>query len=211
MSYIKLDRGISEWEWFTDGNMLKLWIYLLVNAQYQDGSFKGIEVKKGQVITGRKKLARVLNMSEQQIRTCLEHLESTNEITIKPTNRYSLITIVKWAEYQYCDDMSNQQINQQTNQQITSNQPTNNHNTRNIERKKERNIFIRPSLEEVKKYCEERRNGVDPQRWFDYYTSNGWKVGRNSMKDWKAAIRTWEKDSPKEEELKSSERYKVPW
>ena len=50
-----------------------------------------------------------------------------------------------------------------------------------------------PTLEEVKAYCTERGNKVDPERWFDYYTSNGWKVGKNPMKDWKAAVRTWER------------------
>jgi hypothetical protein len=54
--------------------------------------------------------------------------------------------------------------------------------------------FVRPSLEEVQSYCKERSNSVDYQKWFDYYSSNGWRVGRNSMKDWKAAIRTWEKN-----------------
>ena len=68
--------------------------------------------------------------------------------------------------------------------------------------------FIPPTLEEVKEYCIERKNNVDAQRFIDYYSSNGWKVGRNSMKDWKAAIRTWEKNQysakPKEETKKTS-------
>ena len=55
----------------------------------------------------------------------------------------------------------------------------------------------RPTLEEVKDYCKERGNKVDPERWFDYYTSNGWKVGKNPMKDWKAAVRTWERGESK--------------
>ena len=62
---------------------------------------------------------------------------------------------------------------------------------------KKNTTFKTPSLEEVKAYCDERRNGVDPQRFVDYYTANGWMVGRNRMKDWKAAVRTWEKNSPK--------------
>ena len=51
-----------------------------------------------------------------------------------------------------------------------------------------------PSLEMVKDYCKERKNNVDPEKWFDYYTSKGWKIGRELMKDWKAAVRTWEKN-----------------
>ena len=58
--------------------------------------------------------------------------------------------------------------------------------------------FSPPTVEEVRAYCYERGNGVDPQRFVDYYTSNGWMVGKNKMKDWKAAVRTWEKkEAPK--------------
>lgn len=61
---------------------------------------------------------------------------------------------------------------------------------------KEKNkIFIKPTFEEVQAYCQERNNGVDVARWFDYYTANGWKVGKNAMKDWRAAVRTWERGS----------------
>lgn len=52
--------------------------------------------------------------------------------------------------------------------------------------------FVPPTVEEVASYCFERMSKVDPQRFVDYYTSNGWMVGKNKMKDWKAAVRTWE-------------------
>lgn len=54
--------------------------------------------------------------------------------------------------------------------------------------------FLKPTIEEVKAYCLERGNSVDPERWFSHYESNGWKVGRSSMKDWRAAVRTWERN-----------------
>ena len=54
--------------------------------------------------------------------------------------------------------------------------------------------FKPPSIDEVRAYCRERRNQVDAEKFIDYYTSNGWKVGKNSMKDWKASVRTWEKN-----------------
>lgn len=57
----------------------------------------------------------------------------------------------------------------------------------------ERKRFSPPSYQEVEAYCRSRHNSVDPQRFIDYYTSNGWKVGKNPMKDWQAAVRTWEK------------------
>ena len=63
--------------------------------------------------------------------------------------------------------------------------------------KKKNTTFQKPTLEEVKAYCQERKNSVDAERFIAYYESNGWKVGRNPMKDWKMAIITWEKrDTP---------------
>jgi len=55
------------------------------------------------------------------------------------------------------------------------------------------NKFIRPTLQEVKDYCQERANNIDPEQFIDYYQANGWKVGKNPMKDWKASVRTWER------------------
>ena len=50
----------------------------------------------------------------------------------------------------------------------------------------------KPTLQQIKDYCLERKNSVNPEKWLNHYESNGWKVGKNSMKDWKAAVRTWE-------------------
>lgn len=55
--------------------------------------------------------------------------------------------------------------------------------------------FVKPTLEEVVNYCKERRNTVDANKFFDYYESNGWQVGKNKMKDWQAAVRTWERNA----------------
>ena len=57
-----------------------------------------------------------------------------------------------------------------------------------------RTRFKKPTIEEVRAYCFERGNNVDAQHWYDYYASNGWRVGKNPMKDWKAAVRTWERN-----------------
>lgn len=66
------------------------------------------------------------------------------------------------------------------------------------ELKKEKKVkskrFTPPTLEEVKEYCKERNKGVDAERFIDFYTAKGWMVGRNPMKDWKAAVRTWERN-----------------
>ena len=58
-----------------------------------------------------------------------------------------------------------------------------------------RTRFVPPTVEDVKAYCKERNNNVDAERFVNYYTSNGWMVGKNKMKDWKSAVRTWEKNN----------------
>jgi hypothetical protein len=52
--------------------------------------------------------------------------------------------------------------------------------------------FIKPTIQEIKDYCFERKNNVDANKFFNHYEANGWKVGKNAMKDWKACVRTWE-------------------
>jgi len=54
-------------------------------------------------------------------------------------------------------------------------------------------VFVKPSVEEIRAYCQERKSQVDAQQFFDFYESKGWMVGRNKMRDWKACVRTWEK------------------
>lgn len=56
-----------------------------------------------------------------------------------------------------------------------------------------------PSLEEIESYCRERGNRVDPRRFLDFYTANGWRVGRNPMRDWRAAVRSWESNGVENE------------
>ena len=60
--------------------------------------------------------------------------------------------------------------------------------------------FVPPTAEEVKEYCDSRNNSVDPEKFVDFYASKGWMVGKNKMKDWKAAVRTWEHKSEQEAE-----------
>lgn len=62
-----------------------------------------------------------------------------------------------------------------------------------VDSEKKRQYFTPPTVEEVKEYCKERRNGIDAEEFCDFYQSKGWYVGANKMKDWKSAVRTWEK------------------
>lgn len=123
--FIKLSRKMLTWEWYTDGNTKDVFLHCLLMANWKDGRFKGYEVPRGSFVTGRKKMSEQLKISEQSIRTALSHLESTNEITIKRYAKFSIITVVKYDEYQT--------INQQINQELTINQPSTNHQLTTIE------------------------------------------------------------------------------
>ena len=121
IGWVKVHRKLIEWEWFNDSKMVHLFMYLLVSANHKDGNFQGQEVKRGQFITGRNKISSITGISNQSIRTCLKRLESTNEITIKSTNKNSLITLLRYDLYQ-----SEETTNQQPNKQITNDQPATN-------------------------------------------------------------------------------------
>ena len=69
-----------------------------------------------------------------------------------------------------------------------------------------RKRFEKPSISEIKQYCMERNNNVNAEQFYDYYESNGWKVGKNSMKDWKAAVRTWERSEYRKPTVKKNSK-----
>lgn len=123
MSYIKLHRKILKWEWYQDANTVRLFWHLLLKANFESKRWQGIEMKPGQLLTGRLKLASELKLSEQEIRTSLNKLKSTNEITIVTTSKFSIVTICKWEDYQakYYDD---QPTDQPTDQHLINQQST---------------------------------------------------------------------------------------
>lgn len=116
--WIKLHRSLLDWEWYDDANTCRLFIHLLLRANHKPKNWRGIAINTGQLLTGRKVLAEQTGLSEQQVRTSLNKLKSTNEITIKSTSHNSLITLVCWESYQ--------QNNQEDNQAVTKQQPTDN-------------------------------------------------------------------------------------
>lgn len=180
LGFVKLDRDIKKWKWFNKEPMLRVWIYLLSSASYEDNYYDGRLIKKGQLVLGRRKLSEILTISEQQARTCLKRLISTNEITKETTNKYSIITIVKWAEYQDKPIYINQVNNQDINQQSTNNQPTSNQqSTTTIEVKevlevKESLINNELSLsesEKIEQELERQENWIDEVDLFDTFES----------------------------------------
>lgn len=86
-----------------------------------------------------------------------------------------------------------QRGNASTLKQISIETNTNNKQILKETNTKGTRVFKKPTYDEVSAYCQERQNSIDPQQFIDHYESNGWKVGKNPMKDWRAAVRTWEK------------------
>ena len=207
MGYIKLDRRMLEWGWFSDPYVSHLWIYILLSANFKGSEWRGETISTGSFPTSLQKISFDTGLSVQTVRRCLKKLQNTGEITIKTTNRWTIISVVKWASYQVCDCDANTQMDTQSAINRTDNGTSNGTNKwttleedKNKEHKKERKEIYKekkvPTLEEVRSYCLDRGNNVDPQRWFDYYSSIGWTIGKNKkpMKDWKACVRTWERN-----------------
>jgi hypothetical protein len=139
--WIKLHRKFMKWEWYDKSNMVHLFLHLLLEANHDTEKWHGIQIERGQVLTGRKQLSQKTGISEQCIRTCLDRLKSTNEITIQSTKQYSVITINNYDRYQSYEKDNNQQINQEINFQSTNDQPTTNQQlTTNKKLKKLKNL-----------------------------------------------------------------------
>ena len=124
--FIKLHRSILGWEWWSDANTTRVFLWLLLNAQWEDSRFRGYEVPRGSLVTSYAKISEALEISVQSARTSLNHLKSTGEITIKSTNKFTVVSIVNWEKFQCFDDSGNKQINNQPNKQLTNNQQTTN-------------------------------------------------------------------------------------
>lgn len=120
--WIKTHRKLTDWQWITSGNHLKLFLQILLRANYKESTWRKKTIFPGQILTGRKQLAAWSGLSEQQVRTCLSDLFATGEITIKTTNNFSIITVCNWETYQGDDAVT---TNTSTNQ-ITNDQPTDN-------------------------------------------------------------------------------------
>jgi len=94
--YIKLNRSILNWQWYDKPNVRAVYFHLLLTAQYSDHEWQGVKLKCGQTICSYNGLSKALGISVQEVRTAIKHLEESKEITLRATNRFSIVTIEKW-------------------------------------------------------------------------------------------------------------------
>lgn len=168
--WVKIHRKLKETSFYTNSKILHLFIHLVLSANHKEKKFywngKETIIKKGELITGLNKLSKETGMSIQSIRTALTALKSTSTITIKSTNKFSIIQIVNYAKYQSDEEKSTSEStskltnNQQTNnKQLTTNNNDNNNNNIYIkyiydknQKKEFGNKYVNLILDTYKKY-----------------------------------------------------------
>jgi len=148
------------------------------------------------------------SVTEKQIIDALNKLSTVGIVALYEYDGRPYLQLVTWEKHQQirakkskypapdeiCNQMISNDIKCSRNPIQSESNPNPNPNPSNICANKSHG-FIPPTLEEVAEYCKQRNNSVDPQKWYDFYSAKGWMIGKNKMKDWKAAVRTWEKSN----------------
>lgn len=133
--WIKIHRKVTEWEWYTDIPCKVLFMHLIIVANRKPSKWRGMTIGIGQRLTGRKILAEETGLSEQEVRTALYKLKSTSDITIKSTNKFSIITVCNYKNYQCCE-IEEQPASQPASQPTINQQSTTNKKEKNKEEKR---------------------------------------------------------------------------
>ena len=207
--WVTLHRKFLQWEWFDKPEMVQLFIWLLLNANYTDNKWQGQVIKRGQILTTTPKIMEALRFTERQTRTCISRLKSTGEVSVKTTNRFTIITICNYDRYQDDNFSSNGQTNGQPNGQATDKQRTNNgHNINNNVTIKQCNNNTNNNLSVYERACtrEERekifelfffKNFINPEaevdKFYANYDAQGWVRGNGQkIVDVIAVAKAWE-------------------
>lgn len=98
--FVKFDREITDWRWYKDINTFKVFFHLILTANYEDRDFEKIQIHRGQRVASYESLATETGLSVRNVRTAIAHLKSTGEITVKNCNKFSVITVCKYGDYQ---------------------------------------------------------------------------------------------------------------
>lgn len=211
--HIKLHRRMTKWRWYRDGNTMRLFLHLILTANWEDCDFETITVHRGQRVASRRTLAEEIGMSEREVRTAINHLISTNEVTSVSTSKYTVFTVINYDSYQTATSKATSD-RPATDQQATSDRPQ---LKKDKKEKKDKNTFSPPSSsslsctaaateEEVKAYAAEIGARCDASAFYRTMQEQGWQSGGKPVRNWKAVFRAWEaKDKQKREGDRQSE------
>lgn len=143
--WIKLHESLAEWEWFDHPYMLKLWIYLLIKANFSDVKWHGIVVPRGSLVTSIESLSSALKLTVKQVRLGLQKLESSGNVASKTTNKYRIISICNYDIYQCRDDEEGQAEGQTKGKQRAN------------KGQQDKNIYLSPLIKENTSSKEEEK------------------------------------------------------
>lgn len=142
IGFITIRRKIVDWEWYSDINVFRLFIHLILTANWKPKKWKGVLVKRGQKITSIQHMAQETGLTEQSVRTAIKKLKSTGELTTKSTNKYTVVTLTNYDFYQEKEKQTtNKTTSELTNEQQTTNKQlttTKQYNNITIKTKKEK-------------------------------------------------------------------------
>ena len=150
-SWIKLDRKILKWGWYSDINVKVTFLHLLLIASYEGGEFLGEEIKRGQSVIGINETSKEIGITPRQFRTALSKLEKNGEITKKATSKFTVITVENYSKYQDVLTESDKRMTserQADDKRMTSERQADDNTQESKESKKvkkvKNNIYIRP-------------------------------------------------------------------
>ena len=204
--YVKLNRNLLDWRWYRDANTIRVFLHLLLSANFKDQPFENIIVRRGEVATSYGAIAEALHISACQARTAVTHLKVSGTVSVKQYSKFQVISIISWDLYQ-CAVSGTEAVKSQAEvSQKSTNEECKESKKDSMPPRRTR--FTPPTVEEVKAYCAERGNHVDADRFVDFYTANGWTQGRGKpIKDWKACVRTWERSDREEQKAEGTSAY----
>lgn len=143
--FILLYRQITEWEWYQNPNTFRVFLHCLLMANFTDGRFEGMDIKRGQFVTSLPSLADQTRLSIRQVRVALDHLIMTGELTNKSFTKFRIITVVNYDKYQSNDSQNDSQMTdkRQTNdRQMTDKRQQYKKNNNDNNEKKEKEILL---------------------------------------------------------------------
>ena len=230
--YLKIDRKIQDWKYIHEPLAFALWVHLLMMAGWDNtGDFK-----KGELVTSISSLSEISGISRPNVRKWMKVFQEEEQIQMEKIGNYYRIVILNYERYNWQKITNPKDTGWQKNanevakndQPVGKNLPTGwqknatseeshpylSKNTKRNKRSKTLSIKREsdppaPTLEEVKEFCQQNDLIVDPEEFWLFYDSKGWKVGNTVMQNWKSTIKSWNLRRKKEQDEKDpEEQYK---